>query len=588
MTTALALNAQSTIINGHGLQESANLVTQINTFRAHPIIPLIANTYALAITSNSNVALLSSLSSLGSGVTAGQWIIDAYPSNITPTCSGTVSPYSFSATINTQAALPFAYGMSGFANVYQTAYGYMQQGFETVASIYMLNGKTYAQSGLGYTGPKSLATNGINDNGYLYGNVVTQWGTMYDINNISTTGDPYVFGQNILNQGLGQYGNLSAKLSAAGLNVNNLSQVPQNTTTTTQGQVDVATSTPIGSVSLPTLANITTTTVVKGNSTDVILSIYQSITGADLQNIVTATNVTIANSSITTLADYLNFNKITAPADYASLTSLGLNSFSGFTTALQAKVGTGYFKSWSDMSTMFARLEIPTQTYTTTSNTDPVLLSSTVSTLLAANGTGSGPFNNLLLSDLLGAVTGVPYTPLFQTLNTSYNSLNTNKVYLATVGLNNAILANVDYPDIAGVNANVANVNTQINSLTIPSAGQTAYYQMLNHLTTEVTNLTAAGVIFNTGYPGVLKGFGQRIGSVASDKVQYQTYQFFANLISNDVYGDTIRSVIAETINTNVLGSNGITIKNDPNPQLALSQSQQQNIPLSTYISQNK
>jgi hypothetical protein len=588
MTTAIALNAQSTIINGHGLQESANLIAQISTFQSHPIIPLMANTYALAITSNSNVAILASLANLCVGVSAGQWIIDAYPGNITPVSSGATNPHSFSSTINTQAGLPFAYGLSGFANVFQTAYGFMQSGFETVASIYMLTGKSYAQSGLGYTGPKDLATNGINSNGYLYGNVVSKWGTMYDVNNIGTASDPYVFGQNLLNQGLGQYGNLSAKLSAAGLNVNNLTQIPQNTTTTSQAQVNVATSTPIGSVDLPTLANITTTTVVSGTSASVIQSIYQSITGADLQNIVTATNVTISNSSITTLADYLNFNSITSPADYASLSSLGITTFLGFTTTLQSKVGSGFFKSWADMASMLTHIEVPVLTYTSATSTDPVLLSSTISTLLTANGTGTGPFNNLILTDMLGAVTGVPYTPLFQTLNTSYNSLNTNKVYLAALALNNAILGNVDAPDIPGLDANVANVNSQINSLTIPVAGQTAYYQMLNHLTQEVTNLSSAGVAFNSGYAGALNGFGQSIGYTASDKTQFQTYQFFANLITNDVYGDTIRSAITESINTTVLGTKGITVNNDPNPQLALSQSQIQNIPLTTYLSQNK
>ena len=44
----------------------------------------------------------------------------------------------------------------------------------------------------------------------------------------------YLEEQNLLNQGLGSYGNLASKLTSAGLNINNLVAIPQATTTTTQ------------------------------------------------------------------------------------------------------------------------------------------------------------------------------------------------------------------------------------------------------------------------------------------------------------------------------------------------------------------
>lgn len=595
MTTALQLTAQATIINGHGLAESANLISQISTFQSNPIVATMSNTYVVATNSNANVTLLGALANLGVGVTQNQWVIDAWPSNVSPTGSGSINPYSFSSTINSQAALPFAYGLSGFANVFNTAQGFMQQGFETVSSIYMLQGKTYAQSGIGYTGPVDLATNGINSNGALLGNVISGWGTLYDINNIATAGDPYVFGQNLLNQGFGSFGNLSVKLKSAGLNLNNLSQIPQTSTVVSQQESTFGATTSVGRIDLPTLANVVTTTTVSGNSTDVILSVYQSITGTDLQNIITATGATIANASITTLADYLNFNKINATADYIALVSKQVTDFSSFGTFLQSKVGSGYFKTWQDMSNTLKNVNVQTLAYTTTSNTDQVLSSATISTLLSSTGTGSGPFNNLIITDLLGATAGMPYTASFRTLNSYYTAPITNKVYLATEGLNSAVIAydavvnaNVGSPDITGVNANVANVNSQLNALGTLGTTQTVYYQMLNHLQREVTNLNLAGVFFNSGYSSVLKSFGQGIGAVASDSTQYQTYQFFSNLFTNDVYGDTLRSAVSEVINTQGLGLKGITVKNDPNPSGALFQSQQQNIPLSTYISQNK
>jgi hypothetical protein len=138
------------------------------------------------------------------------------------------------------------------------------------------------------------------------------------------------------------------------------------------------------------------------------------------------------------------------------------------------------------------------------------------------------------------------------------------------------------------IDANVANVNSRLNALTISSTAQSAYYQMLNQLTREVSNLSTAGVIFNSGYTSSLKSFAQQIISTATDKVQYQTYQFFANIISNDASGDTIRSAISESINAAVLVAKGIVVKNDPQPQSVVTQAKLQNIPLSTYLSRNK
>jgi len=59
-------------------------------------------------------------------------------------------------------------------------------------------------------------------------------------------------------------------------------------------------------------------------------------------------------------------------------------------------------------------------------------------------------------------------------------------------------------------------------------------------------------------------------------------------LITSDSAGDTLRSAVAENINSSIAQSRGITATNDPGPQLAIVQAQTQNIPLSTYITQNQ
>jgi hypothetical protein len=628
MTTALSLTSQSTIVNGAGLSTSANLLTQISTFQTHSPIVTMANTYAVAALSNDAPILFGSLSNIGIGVSRGQWLLDLYPSNISPVCSGTISYYaieqvpiygtgthandiigytpsplvssaSMSGTIKNQAQLPFANGMSGFANVFLNVYSSVVSNFETVASVFMLKNKTYGQSGLGYTNALGLATNGITTNGPLVGNVISTWGTMYDIANINSLGDPYIFGQNLLNQGLGAYGGLADQLTAAGLDITNLSQIPPGTTITTQQASTFSTSSSVGQIELPSITNITTTTSSTGSSEDVVMNIYASITGANLNAIVNATQITASNVSITSLADYLNFNKVVDVTSYNQLSTLNANTFSSFGNFLQAKLGKGYFKSWTDMSRLLGNIEIPTQAYASaTTSSSPVLSSTTINTLNAITGTGSGPFNNPIISDYLGGAAGIPYTEYFTTLNTNYSTVLTSQVSTAVNNLNQAVIrydailqANVYPPDITTVDSNVALLNSALNSLSVTPTltnSQTAYYTMLNKLTIEVANLNSIGVVFNSGTTQMLRSLAQQIAILATDKTQYQTYQFFANVISNDAYGDAIRAAIAESINLNLLTRSGITTSNDPNPTNAVIQAQSQNIPLTTYLSQNK
>jgi hypothetical protein len=214
--------------------------------------------------------------------------------------------------------------------------------------------------------------------------------------------------------------------------------------------------------------------------------------------------------------------------------------------------------------------------------------------------------------DYLGATSGTPYTTYFNTINGAYNGL-VGPVYTALQNLNTAVLDT--YTDYASnvttstdpdtglptttqnpprtdlVTAAVQNVDSALNGLSGTSldTAQRAYYNMLNALTTEVNNLGKAGAVFGSASSSLLLGLGQRIGTLgAPDSLNLGTDLIVANLITNDEHGDTIRAVISETINTGILGSAGITVNNDPDPALAISQAKTQNIPLSTYISQNK
>ena len=601
MASAIQLSAASSIINGQGLGVNPALTTQIYTYQNQAPLLVIANIFANAANASSGLSsnLANALSNIGVGVARGQFLIDFYPSNVTPVCSGNVADYfaanantaSFSKTLTNQANQPFANGLSSFSNVFSTSYAYASSVFDTVSSVTLLKNKTYSQSGLGFTGPADLSTGGLSA-APLIANVVSTFGTMYDINNLSGIGNPYIFGQNLLNQGFGQFGNLSTQLSSAGLNTNNLLQVPQSSTSVTHVVATKSRNSTLGSIDLPVVNPVTTSTIVSGTSTNVVTGIYQTITGGALTSITAATGTTIANVSITSLADYLNLNKVVSSSTYSQLSSLGIVDFTTLGSYLQYRLGTGHFRSWSDMANFLGNISVPTLSYTTANANTAVLSSNTISTLGNLISTGTGPFGNPVMMDYLGAAAGVPYTTYLSTINSSYGIVANSTTLLANLTTLNTAVSNYVYNsgNIGNVTLAVTAVNAALNSLSSGNAFvancQTAYYNMLNRLSAEVVNLADAGVTYTTNQQALI-GLAQRIGSISSDTTQLQTYQFVSNIVTNNASGDTIRAAIAESLNTTLLSSRGITVANDPNPAGIISQAATQNIPLSTYITQN-
>ena len=617
MTTALSLNAASSIINGQGLSINPALTTAITTFRNFTTVKLVGNIFANAnISGNAYANVITALNSLGSGVTKAQWLIDFYPSNIAPVLSqGNISYYgshaSFSNVILAQASLPFSNGMAGFANVFMTSYGYARSAFETISSVNLLKDKLYNQTGIGFTGPQDTVTGGVGTHGPLLANVVTNWGTMYDVRNIGKVNDPYIFGQHLINQGLGYVNGLSDQLTATGLDITNLPDIPSSLSSTTYEDSAATVPSYVGNISIPAIEVVTTTTSVTGSSPTVVLNIYNTVTGSNLQAIVSATGITTTPSSsaqLLTLKDYLDLSKVVDSSLLSQLSAIGVTTFTEFATLLGSRIGSGNFRSWSSMATFLNSLEVPTLSHLPVGATANVLYNSTVTTFNNTYGTGSGPFNNPVLSDYFGTVSGSPCAYTFQTVNSNYNTIG-GAVSTAIIALDKAVYdygtayaaydgdfysnvpVGLSEPSITVITSNVSAVNSALNAISNSSAyynSAVTYYAALNKLTTEVSNLQKAGVTFGAGTVQVLRSFAENISQTASDKTETYTYQLFANLITNDLGGDTIRAAVAETINGKILNQAGITNFNDPNPRMVVYQSTSQNIPITTYLSHNK
>ena len=607
MASAVSLNAAATIINGQGLAVNTDMSAAVIAFKNLGTVTTVANIFHTAanVAANAYPVLISSLETLGSGVGKNQWLIDFWPSNIAPVSSNTVSIYgntsasaSFVNTISTQTHLPFDHGSAGFANVYQKSYGYAVRTFDTIGSAVLLQDQTYADGGIGHTGIHDLITGGIGTGTDVLADTIYSWGTMYDVANLNLLADPYVFGQNLLNHGLGSYGNLAVNLTAAGLDITDITKIPPTVTTTSQAEGALATTTVIGAVELPLLTPVSSTNTVTGSSVDVIMSIYKQVTGSELAAIVSATGiVTDGSTKLTTLADYLDFYKVVSVSQQSRLADLGITSLNGFGTYLHSKIGQGIFASWKDISEFLRSIEVPTLKYTSTTASTKILSDAAMATI---NNTavGTGPLGNPVVSDFLGATAGINYVPNFATLESSYSKLSPS-VYSALTALDsavvawkNAYVASPEYiPPIGPVSTAVTAVNSALNSLPAGTEfhdSELAYITILNQLSREVSNLAKAQVVFGPGTDDQLNNFAQRFADSAVDKDKYQTYQLITALITHDAEGDTLRASIAETINYNKLLSVGISVYNNPDPTSAINNAATQNVPLTTYLSQNK
>jgi hypothetical protein len=618
MASAIELNAISTVLTGHGLAANTTVTSEITKFHSTSTYVLTANIFSLIgdAPSHAQELLYNSVSSKLMAITDGHYLLDIYPSNITPVSSGTVSYHgnsnvaSVSNTVSTQINIPFSYGMAGFANVYTQVFGEISSTFDPVASVQILKNQTYADTGVGHTGLNDLATHGLSSYGSLIASTVSTWGTMYDITNLNLLDDPYVFGQNLLNQGLGKYGNLTVNLAATGLDVTDITHIPSSSTTTTEDLSTELTTSPYGEIPLSSIKQTVTTTIVTGGSVDVIRNIYKQVQGSDLSTMISTTGFSASTvNKITSLDDFLDFYKVVPPNLIDQWATVNVKSFKEFGRFIQSKIGHANFTSWAEIATFMNKIVVPDLSHTTTKSTDSILSSSTVSSITAL-GTGTGPMNNLVLSDFLGATTGSGYTESYKQTNKVSDTFGAT-VAASLTTLKSAVLSwlasyvpyspgSVDppVPEVPEYIPSFSAINSAVSSLvsllddssTTPQRilAQDLYYIMLNKLSTEVSNLSAHSVKFMTTDSSYTKSFAQGIVSAVSDDSQFYSKQFFANLITNDSYGDTIRAAVAEKLNTELLMSVGIIANNDPQPANAIFQAKAQNIPLSTYLSQNK
>jgi hypothetical protein len=622
MASAIQINAAGNVIAGYGFNVNPPFLTKVAQFKNLKTVTLLSQIYAqlagtLPLISNN---LYPIIDALGTGLVKERFLIDLWPSNVTPICSASVSYHhgsvsnteSFINTLVNQANWPLANGNSGFSSAYLGVFSTCLSKYDIIGAINVLQNKTYGQTGLNYDNTLDITTNGINTDGPLLANVVANWGTMYDINNMSLIGDPYVFGQNLLNQGLGTYGNIAGQLTAAGLDISDITKPTQNSSGTSIQSTVRTRPSPFGDIHLPTLNSVDVSIPITGTSPTVVVNIYKSVTKTNLSAIISATGITPGGSTtITSLADFLDYPKVVNPGYTNELKSLGITSLSSLGSYIQRIVGKSTFPTWKDMSLFLSNIHIPPQLSTVGgSSLQSVVSHNAITTINSAVGTGTGNFSHRIITDYLGAMEGNPYTQLLTTIISNYPQIavgveNTmSALYSAVVAYITQYLAYLadqakpyppgptgspPMPSTAPVSAAASAVNTalsHVSKIAPYHTAVTAFLTAISRLVTEVNNISGDSIT-NVADKNALINFSQSVGNDGSDSTVTDSYQFFANVITHDYHGDSIKLAISESINTSKLNSAGVPMNNNTSPASIVAQSNIQNIPITSYINQN-
>ena len=359
----------------------------------------------------------------------------------------------------------------------------------------------------------------LNDGLKSIGSSLKNFGSAYDFTNLSTLGTPAGLVITLQNQNLaGRYG-INDAIVAAGFDPTNINAIPPN----------------------------------------VLKSILSQIKGDDLNNIVTTLGAKPL-SPLSNLGDMLLLDKF-MPA--GAMTAMGLSGESGMTNLGNSLSNLGIQADNMKMGDMLASIENKSSSHL--SQVKELIPTSVKDALAPLLGTGSGPFGNPTMSDMIGSVAGEVHTDSFKTIKDA-----TKNIMNSPIGQNlntamGAMAAAVESEDpvaiaeaqgtldtaISTFNAQVAG-NSELNK--VATAANSAVTNSANHLAKETSNLILAGVALPSGGIAVNLGssltpflsFGTKIHDFGVDKLQVGYGKMLGGVATDDLTGDALQATLAE------------------------------------------
>jgi hypothetical protein len=137
---------------------------------------------------------------------------------------------------------------------------------------------------------------------------------------------------------------------------------------------------------------------------------------------------------------------------------------------------------------------------------------------------------------------------------------------------------------LAPVVSAITAMNNYVATLTQINPAEQFYSTCYTHYNNEVSLLSKANIVItNPGTtPSRLTDLARTITSIGADSSQLGYLQFFTSLAQNTTAGDSIRAVLAENFNSQLLQNKGIVFNNSVQPAQKLAQAQKFGISITT------
>lgn len=403
-----------------------------------------------------------------------------------------------------------------FVNTYTNAVSYAVEMFKFKGTVAAAQNTKFEDLGFQYKNYSDVASGGVSsqfDLAYLptLAKEFKNLGTLFPTKNLTNFGSQSSLATSIIDQGFGYVGNFEKQIKDAKINLNDMTEADSAT----------------------------------------LNRIMQGINSAALKDVFTGTEFKPYNADlIKNMADITNVKNVFSP-DALQAMKDG-DTFNDLARKL-SNVG-GTFKNSTALSDFYGN--ISGSNFSSLNGFDTMLPPDMAAKLNSVSGKGSGIFGNPTVTDLLGSVGGIGYNK---------NIKDINQLQSLLLSTDSDILAFKNYLESNQVDINelknkISAFADKANLVPKFQEGNEKLRNIADKLKLEKDNLSQSKILDNvtTATSVELLKFTEQLHEFSNDRMKLGTADLLNSIVVNDVYGDSIKSCLAEGQNLALLEGAGI------------------------------
>jgi len=517
--TPVTFIAASGLIKGRGLAINKNLVTALDKFSNHGVSSIVKTKIA-----GFNDSVKQELEF------APVFLTGFFPAGVS--VPNTLNKYDLAGEIQNSANSLISGGIPKFLALFNQATSFTTEAFSSHGELSQAKVKNFDDFGFQFTNFQDMITGGVTsqfdpDTIVALAGELQNLGSLFNIKDLGTISDPRSLCRNLIRQGLGKIGNLEKKLANSGVDINDLENA------------DVA----------------------------IVNSVLNTIEEKDVEQIQLLTDFN-PYKPLCCLEEALHISYLFSPKIASKIGSL-----KNLSDKL-VNIG-GNFDDSMQLAEFYGSIEVgdfPNLNKLKTPSPDNLILD-LEDKVKETHGSGSGPFNNPKVTDVLGSAAGIGYADELSAAADIQQQL---------LSKDSDIVAFYDYirssnnPDPIVLSGLISTINSKPSLQNILNIYNSKIINSATKLINEINNRKIAKIDPSTtvGTNSDVDSFINQLSAVATDNYDLGTSLQITKMTTDDVYGEAIVASLFETRNLNRLESVNITV---PNKMDALAYAKQLN-----------